>query len=103
MCMHMHYEMRKTEKLENNFSSPENEIKLFCRLVANVFTTKVSASVQMSVSVPFKISYQLEYSHLLQSEVQNPGLPVPYSVVYRRMIAHMLSNLVTLTYTYILI
>lgn len=101
--MHMHYEMRKTEKLENNFSSPENEIKLFCRLVANVFTTKVSASVQMSVSVPFKISYQLEYSHLLQSKVQNPGLPVPYSVVYRRMITHMLSDLVTLTYTYILI
>lgn len=73
----MHHEVRKIEKLENNSSSPENEIKLFCRLVATVFTKEVSASVQASTSVPFKINYQLKYSHLLQSKVQNPGLAVP--------------------------
>lgn len=49
----MHHEMRKMEKLENNFNSSENEIKLLCRLVANVFPKEVSASVQASISVPF--------------------------------------------------
>lgn len=50
----MHHEVRKTEMLENNFNSPENEIKLLCRLVTNGFTKEVSAFIQGSISVPFK-------------------------------------------------
>lgn len=69
--------------------------------MGNMSTREVSAPVQISVSVSRKMSHQLKYSNLLCSKDQNPGLPVPYSVVYRRMTAHMLSHRLTLTYTYI--